>query len=93
MASTNREDDLLKACAKVGRFLHDFALVEQEFNDGIVQILDLKGAAADVIANSLDFLRKHNLLRTVALETSAIPSFFIRPRKSEPRLCFGRCIR
>ena len=25
--------------------------------------------------------------------SSAIPSFFIRPRKSEPRLCFGRCIR
>ena len=24
---------------------------------------------------------------------SAIPSFFIRLRKSEPRLCFGRCIR
>lgn len=73
MASTNPEDDLSKACAKVGRFLHDFALVEQEINDGIVQILDLKGAAADVIANNLDFFRKVNLLRTVALETAPQP--------------------
>lgn len=73
MASANREDDLLKACAKVGRFLHDFALVEQEINDGIVQILDLKGAAADVIANNLDFFRKANLLQTVALETAPEP--------------------
>ncbi len=73
MASTNREDDLSKACAKVGRFLHDFALVEQEINGGIVQILDLKGTAADVIANSLDFIRKVNLFRTVALETAPEP--------------------
>ena len=43
MTATNREDDLSKACAKVGRFLHDFALVEQEINDGIVQMLDLTG--------------------------------------------------
>ena len=27
---TVAEDDLSKACAKVGRFLHEFALVEQE---------------------------------------------------------------
>ena len=64
------EDDLSKACAKVGRFLHDFALIEQEINADIVQILDLKGAAADVIANGLDFFKKANLLKTVALETA-----------------------
>jgi hypothetical protein len=64
------EDDLSKACAKVGRFLHEFALVEQEINNGIVQILNLKGDAADVVANSIDFFRKANLLRTVALETA-----------------------
>jgi hypothetical protein len=62
------EDDLSKVCAKVGRFLHEFALVEQEISNGIVQILDLKGDAADVVANSIDFFRKANLLQTVALE-------------------------
>ncbi len=31
------EDDLCKACAKVGRFLYEFALVEGEINSGIVQ--------------------------------------------------------
>jgi hypothetical protein len=61
------EDDLSKACAKVGRFLHEFALVEQEINNGIVQILNLKGGAADVIVRSLSFSRKADLL-FVALE-------------------------
>jgi hypothetical protein len=73
MTATNREDDLSKACAKVGRFLHDFALIEQEINDGIVQLLDLEGAAADVIADNLEFFRKANLLLTVALETAPQP--------------------
>jgi hypothetical protein len=70
---TVAEDDLSKACAKVGRFLHEFALVEQEINNSIVQILDLKGDAADVVANSIDFFRKANLLQTVALETAPEP--------------------
>jgi hypothetical protein len=65
---TVAEDDLSKACAKVGRFLHEFALVEQEINNGIVQILDLRGNAADVIAHDIDFIRKVNLLKIVALE-------------------------
>jgi hypothetical protein len=73
MTAANHEDDLWKACAKVGRFLHDFALVEQEINDGIVQLLDLEGAAADVIADNLEFFRKANLLLTVALETAPQP--------------------
>src|SRR5215468_5844160 len=64
------EDDLSKACAQVGRFLHEFALVEQEINNGIVQILDLKGDAADVIAHDIDFFRKVNLLKIIALETA-----------------------
>ncbi len=64
------EDDLSKACAKVGRFLYEFALVEREIDEGIVKILDLKGGAADVLAGSVDFFRKANLLRTVALETA-----------------------
>ena len=64
------EDHLSKACAKVGRFLHEFALVEEEINKGIAQILALKGDAAEVVANGVDFIRKANLLRTVALETA-----------------------
>ena len=67
---TVAEDDLSKASAKVGHFLHEFALVEQEINQGIVKILDLKGDAADVVAHGIDFFRKANLLRTVALETA-----------------------
>jgi hypothetical protein len=63
------EDNLSRACAKVGRFLHEFALVEQEINNSIANILDLKGGAVDVVAHSVDFARKANLLRTVALET------------------------
>jgi len=64
------EDDLSRACAQVGRFLHEFALVEQEINNGIVQILDLKGDAAHVIAHDIEFFRKLNLLKIVALETA-----------------------
>jgi hypothetical protein len=64
------EDDLSKACAQVGRFFHEFGLVEQEINNGIVQILDLKGDAADVIAHDIDFFRKVNLLKIIALETA-----------------------
>lgn len=63
-------DELSKACEKVGRFLHDFALVEREINERIVDILNLKGDAADVVANSVDFFRKANILRTVAFETA-----------------------
>jgi hypothetical protein len=67
---TVAENDLSKACAKVGRFLHEFALVEQEINNGIANSLDLKGGAADAVAYSIDFFRKANLLQTVALETA-----------------------
>lgn len=52
----------------MGRFLYEFALVEHEINEGIVQILGLKGDAADVVARSVDFFRKLNMLRTVAVE-------------------------
>ena len=64
------EDNLLKACAMVGRFLYEFALVEREIDEGIAKILDLKGGAADVVAGGVDFARKANLLRTVVLETA-----------------------
>ncbi len=64
------EDDVSKACAKVGRFLYEFALVEREIDEGIIKVLDLEGGAADVLANGLDFFRKANLLRTVASETA-----------------------
>jgi hypothetical protein len=50
-------DDLSKACEKVGRFLHDFALVEQEINERIADILNLKGDAADVVVNILSSKR------------------------------------
>jgi hypothetical protein len=63
-------DDLSKACQKVGRFLYDFALVEQEINERIAAILNLKGDAADVVSNSVDFFRKANILRTIAFETA-----------------------
>ena len=51
--------------------------------------------AARLYSQSLDNLHLARQYRTKALKVdpSAIPSFFIRPRKSEPRLCFGRCIR
>jgi hypothetical protein len=81
------EDDLSKACAKVGRFLHDFALIEQEINVGIVKILGLKGDAADVIANTLDFIRKANLLRTVAVKTAP------QPKKGDVETLFSAIFR
>jgi hypothetical protein len=68
--SSVAEDNLSRACAKVGRFLHEFALVEQEINEGIVQILKLSGDAADVLIQSLSFRRKAGLLQTAALETA-----------------------
>jgi hypothetical protein len=61
------EDELSSACQKVGLFLHKFALLEQEINERIGDMLGLKGDAADVIAHSIDFMRKWNLLKTVAL--------------------------
>ncbi len=62
------EVDLTRACSQVGRFLYEFAIVEHEINESIVQILGLKGDAADVVAHSVDFFRKVNMLRTVAVE-------------------------
>jgi hypothetical protein len=61
------EDELSLACQKVGLFLHKFALLEQEINERIVDMLELKGLAADVIAHSVDFFKKLNLLHTVAV--------------------------
>jgi len=58
------------ACAKVGRYLYEFSLLEREINASIVQILDLKSDAADVVAHSLDFFKKVNLLKIVANETA-----------------------
>ncbi|ULK98491.1 hypothetical protein [Bradyrhizobium sp. I71] len=58
--------DLDVACAKVGRYLYEFALLEREINASIVQILDLKSDAADVVSHSLDFFKKVNLLKIVA---------------------------
>lgn len=62
--------DLDAACAKVGRFLYEFALLEREINSSIVQILDLKSDAADVVSHSLDFFKKVNMLKIVANETA-----------------------
>jgi hypothetical protein len=63
-------DELSLACQKVGRFLHQFALVEQEINERIVDMLGLKGAAAQVVAHDLDFFKKVNILRIIAIETA-----------------------
>lgn len=62
--------ELDAACAKVGRFLHEFALMEREINTSIVQILDLKSDAADVISHSLDFFKKVNILKIVVTQTA-----------------------
>jgi len=62
--------DLNAACEKVGRYLYEFALLEREINASIVQILDLKSDAADVVSHSLDFFKKVNLLKIVANETA-----------------------
>ena len=47
-------DEVSLACQKVGRFLYDFARLEQEINERIVDILQPQGSAADVISHSLD---------------------------------------
>ena len=60
-------DDLSLACQKVGLFLHKFALLEHEMNERIVDILQLKDQAAGVVAHGLDFFKKFNLLKTVAI--------------------------
>jgi hypothetical protein len=62
------EDDLSLACQRVGLFLYKFALLEQEINNRIIDILELKGDAAGVVAHSLDFFKKLNILRIVAIE-------------------------
>ena len=67
---TVTEEELSKACAKVGHFLHEFALVEQEINQCIVQILDLKGDAADWVVRKITFGNKSILLKIAALETA-----------------------
>jgi len=63
-------DELSLACQKVGRFLHDFAILEKEINERIVDILRLKDEAADVVTHSLDFTKKSNILRTIAVATA-----------------------
>jgi hypothetical protein len=62
------EDELSLACQKVGRFFYKFALLEQEINERIVDMLKLKGLAADVITHDIDFFKKLNLLKIVAVE-------------------------
>jgi hypothetical protein len=49
------------ACSK-------FAILEQEINERIFDLLKLEGAAADVVAHSVDFFKKWSLLRFVAIE-------------------------
>ena len=61
------EDELSLACQKVGLFFHKFALLEQEINERIVDMLELKGDAADVVTHSLDFFKKLNTLWIVAI--------------------------
>ena len=63
-------DALSMACEKVGRFLHDFALLEREINNGIIAILELEGGAAEVLSQKLDFAKKVTLLKTIAMETA-----------------------
>ena len=63
-------NQLSLACQKVGRFLHDFASLEKEIDERIVDILQLKDDAAQVVANSVDFFRKLNILRTIAQATA-----------------------
>jgi hypothetical protein len=70
-------NELDKACQKVGRFLHDFAEVEHEINEGIVSILDLKSDAANVV-HSIDFFKKVNILRIIANDTA--------PEEEKPKL-------
>jgi hypothetical protein len=61
------EDEFSLACQKVGLFFHKFAFLEQEINERIVDMLKLKGDAADVVSHGLDFFKKFNLLKTVAV--------------------------
>jgi hypothetical protein len=63
-------DDLSLACQRVGRFLHGFALLEHELNARIIEMLRLQGEGADVLAHGLDFAKKLNLLRTIAVVTA-----------------------
>jgi hypothetical protein len=46
------------------------ALVEQEINDSIIQILGVTGDAANVIPNEIDFAKKTNLFLIAAIETA-----------------------
>jgi hypothetical protein len=49
MAKAHKEpEQLFLACQKVGLFLHKFALLEQEVNERIADLLKLQGEAADV---------------------------------------------
>jgi hypothetical protein len=63
-------EQLLLACQKVGLFLHKFALLEQEINERIVDLLKLEGVAAVVLLDSryLSFKNKLEILTLVASE-------------------------
>lgn len=67
---SRNEEALDEACRKVGRFLHDFALLEREVDAALAHMLRLKEGAADVVAAAVDFAKKVVILRIVALEAA-----------------------
>jgi hypothetical protein len=74
------DDELSLACQNVGLFFHKFALLEQEINERIVDILDLKGDAANLVVGNLAFFKKLTMLKIVA-ENKAPPADAERVRE------------
>lgn len=58
----------------VGRFLYEFALLEDAIDAGLAKILDLKGAAAKIATANMDFSRKVRTLRSAEVAKAAKPN-------------------
>jgi hypothetical protein len=59
---------LEKACSLVGRFQYHFARVEQKIDHAVIKLFDLDEKAAPIITGSVDFAKKVNFVRTLALQ-------------------------
>lgn len=62
--TADRDKNLSHACQQVGRFLYNFALLEEEMNLVIGQVLDTEEDLTDILAANLDFFRKIKIIRS-----------------------------
>jgi hypothetical protein len=63
--SQNARDPLTIACELVGRYQYHFARIDRALDAGLVKVLNLNEAAANVLIANIDFYKKTNIIKAV----------------------------